>query len=41
MPWFSIGSVDVFERNLEGVQAESGVDPANFLTVSYKEELEG
>lgn len=39
--WFNIGSVDSFERNLENVQIEMDVDPANFVPVVYRTELEG
>ncbi|XP_076040316.1 AFG3 like matrix AAA peptidase subunit 2 [Oratosquilla oratoria] len=38
--WFSIGSVDTFERNLEAAQMESGTEPSNFIPVVYKNELE-
>jgi len=38
--WFNIGSVDAFERNLEHVQDEMGLEPANHLPVVYKQELE-
>ena len=36
--WFSIGSVDTFERNLEKAQLEKHIDPNNFVTVVYKKE---
>ncbi|XP_077289429.1 AFG3 like matrix AAA peptidase subunit 2 [Arctopsyche grandis] len=39
--WFNIGSVDSFERQLENVQIEMDVDPANFVPVIYRTELEG
>lgn len=39
-PWFYIGSVDSFERNLETAQAESGLDPRDFVPVVYKTGLE-
>ncbi|CAG0904439.1 unnamed protein product, partial [Cyprideis torosa] len=38
--WFNIGSVDAFEKNLENVQLEMGVEPHNFLPVIYKSEFE-
>ncbi|KAG7161362.1 AFG3-like protein 2-like [Homarus americanus] len=38
--WFSIGSVDAFERNVETAQIESGIEPSNFIPVVYKNELE-
>lgn len=38
--WFNIGSVDSFERNLENSQIEMNVEPANFVPVVYKTELE-
>ncbi|XP_063441899.1 AFG3-like protein 2 isoform X1 [Mytilus trossulus] len=36
--WFSIGSIDSFERNLEATQIENNVEPANFVNVIYKNE---
>ena len=39
--WFNIGSVDAFERNLENVQLDNNVEPANFIPVVYKSELDG
>ncbi|ROT83333.1 putative AFG3-like protein 2 isoform X1 [Penaeus vannamei] len=38
--WFSIGSVDAFERNVETAQMEAGIEPSNFIPVVYKNELE-
>lgn len=38
--WFSIGSVDAFERNVETAQLEAGTEPSNFIPVVYKNELE-
>lgn len=38
--WFNIGSVDSFERNLENAQMEMNIEPANYLPVIYKTELE-
>jgi len=35
IPWFYIGSVDAFERNLETVQAENGLDSRDFIPVIY------
>ncbi|KAH9491637.1 AFG3-like protein 2 [Bulinus truncatus] len=36
--WFTIGSVETFERNLEKAQMEMNLDPSNFITVVYKKE---
>ncbi|KAK6983429.1 AFG3-like protein 2 [Biomphalaria glabrata] len=36
--WFTIGSVETFERNLEKAQIEMNLDPSNFITVVYKKE---
>lgn len=38
--WFSIGSVDAFERNVEAAQHEAGIEPLNFVPVVYKNEFE-
>jgi AFG3 family protein len=38
--WFTIGSVDTFERNLENAQLDLQVDPSRFLPVLYKSQLE-
>lgn len=38
--WFNIGSVDAFERNLENIQLEMNVEPANYVPVIYKNEME-
>ncbi|KAK7862457.1 hypothetical protein R5R35_001169 [Gryllus longicercus] len=38
--WFNIGSVDSFERNLENAQSDMNIDPANYVPVTYKTELE-
>ena len=40
VPYFSIGSVDTFERNLENAQMEIGLDSANSVPVFYKQEIE-
>lgn len=40
VPWFYIGSVDSFERNLESAQMESGLDPRDFVPVIYKTGME-
>jgi len=40
VPWFYIGSVDSFERNLETSQVESGLDPRDFVPVIYKTGME-
>ncbi len=39
-PWFSIGSVDAFERNLDAAQAEAGIDSNSQVPVVYKSEME-
>ncbi|XP_062923124.1 AFG3-like protein 2 [Mobula hypostoma] len=39
--WFNIGSVDTFERNLETVQQEIGIEPANRVAVVYNTESDG
>lgn len=36
VPWFNIGSVDSFERNLENVQMEMNIEPPDFVPVVYK-----
>ena len=38
--WFSIGSVDSFERNLEATQTELGIEPQDMVNVVYKNEFE-
>jgi len=38
--WFNIGSVEAFERNLENAQLEMNIEPANFVSVIYKTEME-
>jgi len=38
--WFSIGSVDTFERNLENAQIELQVDAARYVPVLYKSQME-
>ncbi|XP_044733109.1 AFG3-like protein 2 [Chrysoperla carnea] len=38
--WFNIGSVDSFERNLESAQVDMNIEPANYIPVIYKTELE-
>jgi len=40
VPWFYIGSVDSFERNLESAQLENGVDSRDFIPVIYKTTLD-
>lgn len=37
--WFNIGSVELFERNLESAQLEKGTEATNFIDVIYKTEL--
>uniref|UniRef100_A0A8C9WAN9 Si:ch1073-174d20.2 n=1 Tax=Scleropages formosus TaxID=113540 RepID=A0A8C9WAN9_SCLFO len=39
--WFSIGSVDMFERNLEAAHQELGVEPAHRVSVIYRSESDG
>ncbi len=39
--WFNIGSVDTFERNLETVQLELGIEGENRLPVVYSTESDG
>ena len=38
--WFTIGSVDTFERNLENAQLDMQIDPVQFVPVTYKSEIE-
>lgn len=38
--WFNIGSVETFERNLENIQLEMNIEPANFAPVVYKNEID-
>lgn len=38
--WFTIGSVDSLERNLENVQLEMNIEPSNHVPVVYKQELD-
>ena len=38
--WFSIGSVDTFERNLEHAQADLGYDATRGVPVLYKTQME-
>ncbi|XP_053213222.1 AFG3-like protein 2 [Panonychus citri] len=38
--WFNIGSVDAFERNLENIQAEMSLEPSNYVSVVYRNEME-
>lgn len=37
---FNIGSVDNFEKNMEHVQVEKGIDPSQFIPVTYVRESE-
>ncbi|KAM6349624.1 mitochondrial inner membrane m-AAA protease component AFG3L2-like [Podargus strigoides] len=39
--WFNIGSVDTFERNLETVQQDLGIEAENRLPVVYSTESDG
>ncbi|XP_072278816.1 mitochondrial inner membrane m-AAA protease component AFG3L1-like [Pyxicephalus adspersus] len=39
--WFYIGSVDIFERNLEMAQQELKIDPVDRVTVVYSNESDG
>jgi len=38
--WFSIGSVETFERNLESAQADLGIEASRGLPVLYKTQME-
>ncbi|TRY79560.1 hypothetical protein TCAL_11699 [Tigriopus californicus] len=38
--WFSIGSVDTFERNLENAQLDLQMDPSQFVPVTYTTAVE-
>jgi AFG3 family protein len=38
--WFSIGSVETFERNLENAQHELGIEPSRSVPVVYKSQTE-
>ena len=38
--WFSIGSVDTFERNLDNAQADLGLDHSRGVPVLYKSQME-
>merc|ERR1712242_385315 len=38
--WFSIGSVDTFERNLDSAQHDLGFDTARVVPVLYKSQME-
>lgn len=40
VPWFNIGSVDAFERNLETAQSEMSLEPENQISVVYRNEFE-
>jgi AFG3 family protein len=44
IPWFSIGSVDAFERNLEAAQGNELTNDANsannYVPVFYRDEVE-
>jgi AFG3 family protein len=39
--FFNIGSVEVFEKALENVQRETGVDPDEFIPITYMNETRG
>ena len=39
--WFSIGSMDTFERNLETSQWELGIEPLNQAAMVYTTESDG
>ena len=34
-PWFTIGSVETFEKNLEQVQQEMKLNPQDYVKVRY------
>merc|ERR1719220_1842230 len=38
--WFSIGSVETFERNLDSAQSDLGIDAARWVPVLYKSQME-
>lgn len=38
--WFSIGSLETFERNLEAVEHELGIEPSRAIPVVYKSQME-
>ena len=38
--WFSIGSVETFERNLENAQSDLGIDASRGVPVLYKSQME-
>ena len=38
--WFSIGSVETFDRNLENAEQELGLDPSRSVPVTYKTQME-
>jgi len=38
--WFSIGSVETFERNLDNAQADLGIDASRVVPVLYKTQME-
>jgi len=40
VPWFTIGSVDTFERNLHNSQVELGIDTGRQVPVYFKSEME-
>ncbi|KAG9510410.1 AFG3-like protein 2, partial [Fragariocoptes setiger] len=40
MLWFTIGSVDSFERNLEAAQHSLQIEPQNYLPVIYRNEFD-
>ncbi|KRX38333.1 AFG3-like protein 2, partial [Trichinella murrelli] len=40
IPWFSIGSVESFERSLENIQKELNIDVRNYVPVAYRNEID-
>jgi len=38
--WFTIGSVDTFERNLDHAQADLGIEPSRSVPVLYRSQVE-
>merc|ERR1719251_276198 len=38
--WFSIGSVETFERNLDSAQSDLGIDVSRGVPVLYKTQME-
>ena len=41
IPWFSVGSIDAFERNVESMQRELGFDHRQQVQIVYRSQLNG